>query len=474
MRVLLYNPTAFGLRINRDLLYGCWCVGKRVANILLPNCTLAGIAAFLRRGGFQIELFDENVEGELNPDVATTFDVVVVLSNTTTFRNDCKKVEALKRHHPDLLFVCMGQHVTALPDSILGTSVDIGIVGEPELPLQEVLQNVKTGSALDSIPGAVMVSESGVVVCDKPGRIVENLDVLPFPDRGKMRKKGYFFPLARKRPFTTVTSSRGCRGSCIFCTSPFFYRGTYRQRSAESVLEELRQLRREGFREVLFRDEDFTSDPLRLSYICESLLKENIDISWMCNTVVGRLRRQDMLLMKRSGCHTLMCGVESGDPEVLRSIHKRIDPEQVLNTFSDARSAGLSTHAHFLVGNPGETQDSLSRSLSLLKKIKATTLDVGIVYPFPGSLLYGKMKKKVPDLDSRILRDAQNIHLQAFDNDLICCLSPADLAAAVSRFYRRFYSWPGTWVRNLGACTTPYALLNRMRSALSVLSQRVG
>ena len=470
MNVLLYNPTVHGRKVNRDLMYGCWCLGNRVANIVLPNLALASIGTVLKNEGYDENVIDENVEGEKKSlEIALFhFDAVIILTNTITFHNDCKKIEELKNIQPQITAIFCGQHITAVPESIKNTPVDIGVLGEPELVIKELIKVLEKKWPIDKLQGIVWKDNNGQCKNNGPGPMVKNLDNLPVPDRSLLPKGGYFHPLARRGPFTTIISSRGCKGNCVFCTSPFFYRNTYRKRSAENVLYELRLLYKTGYREILFRDEVFTLDNDRLQKICKGLINEKLRLSWMCNTRVGRINRDTMRLIKKAGCHTLMCGVESGDPEILKQIKKGIHIDRGIQMFKDAKKTGLSTHAHFLVGNPCETRTSILNTLHLLKKIKPTTIDIGIVVPYPGSGLYKTMKKSIPALGDATSLGIDNIHMNSFFNEKICELEPEELSQTIKKLYKEFYCWPQTWWNNLLACTTPKAFVNKIMSALSI------
>jgi len=456
-------------------MYGCWCLGGRVADIVLPNMGLASIGSVLKVAGHEVMLADDNVSSPLlahGEAHSLDFDAVVLLSNTTTFVTDCDHVARLKEVDSSLTTVFCGQHVTAIPESIRGTPIDYAVRGEPDLVVRELIDALDSGVEVREMPGVIWIDEHGDLLDNERRAPIGDLDSLPFPDRSLLPAGRYFHPLARRHPFTTAITSRGCKGNCLFCTSPSFYGSGYRQRSSGHVLAELEVIHRAGFQEVLFRDELLSADQERLDEVCRGMLDRRIRLSWMCNVLVGDLDVDLMRLMKRAGCHTIMCGLESGDPNVLRRIRKNRRIEDMVRTFRDASRAGLATHAHIMVGNPGESESSLDQSRKLLRMLKPTTVDIGIAVPFPGSGLYEMIRANAPEVGDVTALAAHEVHVSSFFNESVCDLTRQQLAEAVSSMYRQFYISPWTLFRNIRSCTTLTALSNRFRSAISVLGMK--
>lgn len=468
MHVLLLSPLS-EVAVNRDLMYGCWCLGKRVANIVVPNVSLASIGAYLQCRGHMVRVVDENAAGPVPGGIPwSEFDLVVVLSNTTTFISDARRLAQVKASSDRTKTVMCGQHVTALPESIAAWPVDFAIRGEPEPVLGALCERLETKEGFSDVPGLVSRNDDGTLEVPAAPRPTCDLDSYPLPDRSLLPRGHYFHPLARSKPFTSVMASRGCKGACIFCTSPAFYGRTYRQRSCENVLAELALIQTQGYREVLFRDETLSADVDRLRRICDGMLSRGIRLTWMCNVVCGAVDASDLRLMKRAGCHTVMFGVESGDPGILRRIHKPTNLKAIEETTRASQALGLATHVHMLVGNPGETRETVRSSMQLLKRLKPTTADIGVVVPFPGSELYAQLLKEDPAVGDATGLSQEDTHLRSFHMESLCSLGPDELSAAVREMYRLVYGSPATWWQNIRACTTPVAASNRLRSAISL------
>ena len=157
-----------------------------------------------------VELDKEHSENMREKIALFHFDAVIILTNTITFHNDCKKIEELKNIQPQIAAIFCGQHITAVPESIKNTPVDIGVLGEPDLVIKELIKVLEKKWPIDKVQGIVWKDNNGQCKNNGPGPMVKNLDNLPVPDRSLLPKGGYFHPLARMGPCTTIISLKFC------------------------------------------------------------------------------------------------------------------------------------------------------------------------------------------------------------------------------------------------------------------------
>jgi radical SAM superfamily enzyme YgiQ (UPF0313 family) len=208
------------------------------------------------------------------------------------------------------------------------------------------------------------------------------------------------------------------------------------------VLLELEYLQGLGYKEVFFRDELFTVMPRRVRDICEGILERGIDVTWICSVKIGTVDPELLALMKRAGCHMIRIGVESGSQELLDNVKKGVDVEELRQTFEWTHQLGLDTHAHMMLGMPGETATTVARTLDFIDEIRPTTVTYGITTPYPGTPLYDELLQEHPELGDGTDIDARNIHTDGRWNRYYTSLSPQELSDYVRRAYRRFYMRP--------------------------------
>jgi radical SAM superfamily enzyme YgiQ (UPF0313 family) len=298
------------------------------------------------------------------------------------------------------------------------------------------------GDGWKKVPG-IGFRDGERVVVNEAYPFVRNLDDLPIPDRTMLPKDlEYYNPIVKRIPATTALSSRGCPSLCTFCTAPAYYGAKYRARSAPNVIRELEYLQGLGFKEVFFRDELFTVIPRRVEEVCRGILDRGLDVSWICSVKVGTVDRALLALMKQAGCHMIRIGVETGVQELLDNVKKGVDIADVRKTFQWTHDVGLDTHAHMMLGMPGETPDTIRKSLDFIDEIRPTTVTYGITTPYPGTPLYDELLEEHPELGDGSAIDARTIHTDGRWNRYYTSLSPEELSEYVKRAYRRFYVRP--------------------------------
>jgi len=445
MRVLILNPPSiFTKNVVRDLIYGCWCKGKRIGGANSPPINLLYIASVLKNGGHNVAFLDALAEHktiDLICNISTKNDVIIISTSTMSFVEDIEILSEIKKVNPSIITIIFGSHPTFLPESSLKpNSVDIIIRREPEFIIRDVVNALENDrNSWKQIQGIGYKQDQKVILNDFYP-LINNLDELPFLMRELLPHNiEYFNPLVKKIPYTTIMTSRGCPAQCIFCTVPNFYGNKIRSRSAESVLTELEQIQQQGYKEVWFRDETFTTYKKRNIEICNGILERGITLSWICNARVDSLDREMLILMKKAGCHMVKFGVESGVQEILDNIGKGIRVEQTREIFRTTHDIGIDTHAHIMLGCPGETNHSIQETINFVKQINPTTVTFGICTPYPGTDLFKAVVKTHPEIADGTNCNFTKIHEKSFFNEHFTQISAEDLDKWIIKAYFSYY-----------------------------------
>ncbi len=462
MRVLVLNPPSTQAKnVVRDTLYGCWCKGRRIGGLNPPPLNLVSVATVVRDAGHETRFWDAAIEGHTLADVvneAEGFDAVITSTSTMTFREDASVLEAIREKNPDVLTFIFGSQSTYMSESAVNHhGVDIAVRREPEFIIRDVLDAYTDydSEAWRGIKGITIKSkrfdpESETIVNpDYP--YIEPLDLIPIPDRGMFPKNiDYFLPIVKRMPYTTMITSRGCPALCAFCTAPTFHGKQARTNSAERIIEELEQIVALGYKEIFFRDETFTAYKERNWKVCEAILERNLDLTWICNARVDMIDKETMALMKRAGCHYIKFGVESGDQRILDNIRKGTLVEQAINTFGWAHEVGVDTHAHFMIGNPGDSAETVEKTIEHAIRIDATTASFAISTPYPGTPMFDEVAKLNPDIADGSQSELSGVHHQAFYTETYCDLTPEQIKKYQVKAYRAFYLRPTYLARWIG------------------------
>lgn len=456
MHVLVLNPCSdLTQNVIRDVMYGCWCNGKRIGGATVPPFALVTVATLLRQH-CDVTFVDAQAESmtleQLYARVPST-DMVITSTSTMSFGEDAGILLKLKQHYgPHVKTAVFGSHPTFLPKhTISHEGVDIGIRGEPEEIVVELVNSLKAGNDdWKRVLGTEHMSEEGEPVINADHPFLEDLDSIPFPDVTLLPDVVYYNPLVKRLPYMTTTTSKGCPAKCTFCTAPYFDGMRVRFQSADYMVNEVKYFYEHGIREVYFRDDTFFIHKKRDKEFCRRLIAEGIDISWIGNARVSQIDKEMMEVAAAAGCHVIKIGVESGSQKVLDRIRKGYKVEQAYDVFRWAKETGIDTHAHVMLGNPGDTVDTINRTIEFVLELEPTTATFGICTPYPGTPLYDEVKARYPEIGDKLFgttSDFARLHKEGEFNHVYCDAPREFLESSVQRAYRKFYLRPKYWFK---------------------------
>lgn len=290
----------------------------------------------------------------------------------------------IKKHFPHIPIGVGGPHATAIPKETLEEfdAFDFVVCGEGELVLLKVFENLKQGSSLSNIKGIVTRDKKDLSYDE-----IKDLDSLPFPAWEEFDLTKY--PGAdphRTKLELLVSTSRGCPFSCVFCCRLFGRRR--RRRAITSIIKEIeRNINDFGCEAIYFTDETFIVDLEQSEELFHSMIKRGLDkkIRWSCEARVDIASPELFRLMKRAGCYYVFFGFESGDDTVLKNAEKGITVSQIRRSVEWAKDAGLTCAGSFILGLPGETEESANKSIELAKELDIYSTTFPIAVPFPGT-----------------------------------------------------------------------------------------
>jgi len=369
------------------------------------------LASVLRQEGFSdVAILDAcslNMTIEQTLDYIKEYqpDVLGLTTMTVTVRNALKLAAATKALFPEVRVAVGGVHATVCPDEVISDpNVDVVVRNEGEHSFLEVMRRWESAKSLEGVLGTSIKADGQVVHHDQAPRVL-NLDALPFPARDLMPmhvyKAGLSFP-PHIRTRTLLYSARGCPNDCAFCSTAAVW-GGHRcvMRSAESVLDEIEEVvDRFGVYGFEFADELTTLRKDRLAGLCNGIHQRRLGkVRWVCSSTVKQMDYDTAKMMKDAGCSMVMMGVESGSPQVLKTLNKRITIDEIINAFDATRRAGLRRAACFMIGAPGESAETVQQSIELARRIRPERVSLNVVTPYPGTRFYEEYVDKRTKLD---------------------------------------------------------------------------
>lgn len=449
MKIALVEPSlASKKNVIRDVIYGCWCGGKRIGGATVPPFELLTLATILKHDGHDVIFVDAQAEQISVAEVARRIvgaELAICSTSVMTANTDAIYLGYLKEQNPGLMTAVYGSHPTFQPEATLEKGIDFALQREPEYVVRDLAAALSRGdiARARATKGVVCKDDIGNIIKNPRYPYIDDLDKIPALDLSFLPNVVYFNPIVRNIPYVTVSTSHGCPAKCNYCTAPFFHGTRTRFQSAKKVLDDIGNYLGQGVREIYYRDETFTADRQRVIDICNGIIERGYKFTWICNARVDTVDREMLALMKNAGCHLIKFGAESGNQDVLNAIKKGITLEQTRAAFAACHEIGIDTHAHMMIGSPGETSNSMEDSLKLVLDIDPTTVTFGICTPYPGTPLFRDVVKKDPSIGDGAENAAmERLHLEGEFNHLYCDVKQSDLRKTLKRFYRRFYLRP--------------------------------
>lgn len=469
MKVLLVNPPA--ARPLRSILPP---EVEESRGRFPPLGILYLAAAIADLPGVETRVVDAQAEELSAADVgriagAGGYDLVGITTLTFTLLDAIDVASAIKNERPEAVVIAGGPHAHLFPAETLALGpIDAVARGEGEESFRALVAGWPGNKAAPP-PGVWW--KDGVRGEPKTAPPIEDLDRLRFPARELSAVARYFSVLTDRNPITTMMSSRGCPYKCVFCDRPHLGK-RFRPRSAGNVVDEMEAAVRLGVREIVFYDDTFSVERERVRAIADEVLHRGLKIAWDIRARVSDLGREEFALCRRAGLARVHFGVESGDPDILRSLKKGITIAQAREAFAAARAAGLETLAYFMVGLPGETEVTLARTLALARELDPDFVHFAALIPFPGTPLYadalarGIIKRDV--WAEFAAAPSPGFAPPLWEENL----KTAEIRAALLALYRGFYRRPRVILRRLRRTRSLAGLWRGARMGARVLFPR--
>jgi radical SAM superfamily enzyme YgiQ (UPF0313 family) len=409
----------------------------------VPPQPLIYLGAYLRQNNFKCSLIDANALGlsmdeTVNRILALAPRYVGITSPTMLISTAGKLAKKIKENNPHIKTIVGGPHITALPNKTmeLYEDIDIGVLGEGELTIIDLLSALENKISLNSVNG-IIYRQDGNLITTPTRTFIKDIDTLPFPAWDMLPDILRYYQQSAARidrlPNVSLISSRGCPFKCIFCARNVFGNVT-RTHSADYIIRIIKYLIEEyKIKSISFEDENFVIYKKRLVEFCEKIIVEKIDVTWDCASNVNAAEPGILSLMKKAGCWQVNYGIESGSQRILDFIKKGTRLENIKRALKMTKDAGLITKGYFIIGHPIETKETIQETINFLKKVPLDVFQMSFMVPLPGTELY-EIANQYGKFDNNW--NNMNIWIPLFiPNDL----TKEDLIKESKRAYREFY-----------------------------------
>lgn len=341
---------------------------------VFPSLGLMYLSSYLKANGVKADIFDLAV----NPELESGYDIYAITSTTPQYPIAKTLLAQLKRDNPKSRVIIGGAHASSFKEKCLKDGFDNVIIGEGEKALLSLAKFYESHNKSNSIMQGMLKSFH-----------IENINVIPFPDRDFKGFEKYNYQLNGHKA-TTMITSRGCPFDCYFCCNMWGNR--VRLRSADNIISEAKEIK-EKYRidAIHFFDDTFTASRKRVLNICKGL--KELGITWRCFVHANTVDRQLLKTMKDSGCVEVGMGVESGSDEILKTVNKQISLNKAIDVCVMCHEVGIRIKTFLMIGLPGESKETVSKTIRFLELARPDDFDITCYTPFPQTRIWNEKEK---------------------------------------------------------------------------------
>ena len=391
-------------------------VGRRTReNMVWPQVSLAQMAALLHPV-YTVKVVDCNAERMGWPEFTKLLDkyqpkYYLTQLTAPTLENDM--YGCFLAHARGAKTIAFGTHITPIPAETMRPypSLDFALVGEPDLTIRDLLDHLEgkfdqrspeikkmfdkhdpmykpslneDGSvSMHGIKGIAWRKE-GQIVLNFPRPFVADLDDMPIPMHELLPLQTYRMPLI-KGAFTFIVTSRGCPAGCTYCIKHVSYQYATRLRSPKLIMEELWYLKKLGINNIHMYADLFTVNRDQVVELCKMMIDEKLNIHWTSNSRVDFVDEEMLQLMGKAGCRLISWGIESGNEQILKHARKGAYPDKAERALRWAKKAGIMNWGYFIIGLPGETEQTIRQTIDFAKKLPLDIALFHVAAPYPGT-----------------------------------------------------------------------------------------
>lgn len=373
----------------------------------IPYISMAMLGAMLEKNNIDVSILDLSVV-EVPPLVAVKEKILdfnpthVGLTFTTPLVYEAYAIcDVVKETNPKITVIAGGVHPTCLPQDVLKESkADVVVRGEGDYAIIDLVKN-EPGN-YDKIEG-ICFKKGDKIITTKDRPLIDNIDELPMPawhlyDIYKYKASRL---TSRRQPVGAIETSRGCVFACTYCNKLTFSR-KFRPKSAKRVVDEMEYMLKCGFKEIHIWDDMFTTQLDRAKNICDEIINRGLKFPWClaCGIRVDIVDEEFLRKAKAAGCYAVYFGIETGNQEIIELINKRITLEQVKSSVALAKKVGLDTLGFFMIGLPGETIETMKKTIKFAQELNLDYAKCTILVPYPETAIYkqwsaeGRIKTK--------------------------------------------------------------------------------
>jgi len=447
------------------------------SGVFFPPLGIGYLAAISRESNFKTYILDceglnLNIEKAAKEIIEYSPKYLGLTSTTMTIHDAASLAKLVKDNCKDIIILIGGPHLSAVPQETMNLfpQFDIGVIGEGELTVKELLSYLESGDELSSVQGIIW-RKNGNLIINSPRPFIEDLDKVPFPAWDLFPDlTRYYRPSVfgfKNLPAAPIITSRGCLGKCSFCDKSV-YDSRVRFHGPGYIISQIEYLKSTyGIKEIVIYDDEFVGNRKRIIDFCEILRKRRMNITWSANARADLVDLELLKIMKEAGCWCLSYGIESGSQEILDFMQKDESLEQISRAIKWSKKAKIKCKGYFMIGSLTETKQSIIETERFILNSDLDIVTINHFTPFPNTVdynranKYGKFKK-----DWRLLNQHNLVFVPRG-------LTAREIEDAIRKTIKRFYFRPRSLFTFAKLIIYPKILFIGFFSILKVIFKKI-
>ena len=370
-----------------------------------PPMGLAYTAAYLEAQGIECKIIDADILNLTNEEIFNRIkkfdpDLVGITFNVAKVQEAIEISKWIKENIPTIVILGGPSSSGDVKNILEKSKADCVVKGEGEIVTWNIIKNK---CDFKNTNGLIFI-DNGNLIITPDQEPIRDLDSLPMPAYHLLPELKLYKTRARKTPVVPMVTERGCPYGCTFCNSA---RTGFRPRSPENVLREIETLvKKYKVKQIDILDDNFTFNLERAHKILDLILERKIKIliTFPNGLRADRLTEELVAKMEKAGVYRTGIGIESGDQKIVDGIKKSLDLEKVKQAMKWLRKYNIISFGYFQFGLPGETRESMEKTIQFAKEINPNWANFGVTTPLPGTALY------------KILKDSNNLNTSEDQN----------------------------------------------------------
>jgi radical SAM superfamily enzyme YgiQ (UPF0313 family) len=361
--------------------------------VLRTPTNMAMLGSYIReKGNYEPEILDlelynyKNISEIAGKILEQNSRYIGFTTLTPRFPTIARICEEIKKINPDAINIVGGPHISGRPHDCKYPGIDYGIIGEGEIGFLSLLDSLVSGRDVSKTPNLVS-KINGEIKINPKAPFVKDLDSLPLPAWDLLKMSEYKDPaFFGDEPHAGVFTTRGCPQDCIFCASKVTWEKKLRFRSIENVMKEFTELANKfNIHNLYFYDDHFTTRKDRTLELCDRMVSEGLNMKYIVQLRADSVTPEIAFALKKSGCLSAALGIESGNEEMLKAIHKNETKDEMRNAVKILKQYGVPITTSYIIGLPGDTHQTINETLDFARELNTEQMKFMLLTPVPGT-----------------------------------------------------------------------------------------